>query len=440
LGWKALAASAAAFVVLALLAWWLLGRPGTAPPGAFFALKQRLPDTLTVMVGSDTTTIVPSGEKGWEVVRPVRYPADAVLVNAIIRELSDLKVDRRFPLTAEKMDTYGMRFPQGVLRASYRDGKAPDTLVIGSFTFDDTHDYVRNGSRPEVGLFPARIVRGFLLKATVDLRDTQLLPFLENRVTAFALYNQEGDTTAALLRQSDKTWNVSRPYPGPASDKKVREYLESLSHMHVDKFVQEGDGPLEPYGLSRPVAGARVHLEGGSVLGLDLGNPVPGTDLVYAHTLARPHVFGVSGKYLPVVRWGPDQFRRTAVVDFGLKQVSRVDIQDGGRSWSLALGDSLPREIRDVLGNWILLEATGFEPATPAHLQEAGLVASPRSLTWNGPAGVLARVELGDPAGDMVPLHVPEGLRARPGEILYAPRKTVEPLFQYLVDHAPGTP
>jgi len=440
LGIRALAASGVAFVLLAIVAVWLLGRHPAPGPGPFFALKQRLPDTLVVIAARETTAIVPGGERGWQVVHPVHYPADQVLVNAMVRQLAHLEVDQRFPLTPQKMDTYGMRFPQGVIRAAYRDGRAADTLVIGSFTFDDKYEYVRNGSGAEVGLLPARTTRGFLLKGTTELRDNELLPFLESRVTTFSTLGETGDSLVTLVRQKPGGWRILRPYPGPALEAKVREYLESLSHMHVGMFVREGEGPVDEYGLVRPQAGVRVRLEDGSRLGFDLGAAVPHTDLQYARTLARPHVFGVSDKYLPVLEWSADRFRRTAVLDFGLKDATAVTIEDAGRTWTFTISDSSSREVKDLLGNWILIQAHRFEPATPGQLRNAGFDRSSRAMVWRKGSTLLARVELGRETGEDVALYVPEGHVARPTEILYSHRDSVLPLFNALEQHAAGSP
>ena len=439
MGIKALAASAAAFVVLAVVAFWILSRQPAPPPESFFAIKQRLPDTLVVIAAQETTTIVPGGEKGWEVVHPVRYPADQVLVNAILRQLSDLKVDRRFPLTPQKMDTYGMRFPQGAIRAAYRDGRAADTLTIGTVTFDERYTYVRNGSQAEVGLLPTRTARGFLLKGTTELRDTELLPFLEHHVTSFSTLDAQGDSLVTLERQQ-RSWRVVRPYAGPAEEAKVREYLESLSHMHVGVFVGEGEGLLDAYGFVRPRAGVRVRLEDGRLLGLDLGNAIPNTDLVYAHTLARPQVFGVSDKYLPVLQWSADRLRRTAVMDFGMKDATTVILEDGGRSFTFLLSDSLSREVKDLLGNWILLQAERFEPATGENLRQAGFDETRRALAWKRGETLLGRVKLGVDAAGETPLFVDEGEAARPTEILFAKHDNVVPIFNALEQHAAGTP
>jgi hypothetical protein len=210
--------------------------------------------------------------------------------------------------------------------------------------------------------------------------------------------------------------------------------------MHVGTFVREVEGPLDAYGLVRPRAGVRVRLQDGSLLGLDLGTPVPKSDLIYARTLARPEVLGVSDKYLPVLEWSADRLRRPAVLDFGMKDASRVTLLDAGRTVSFAVNDSLSREVKDLLGNWILIEAHRFEPATGANLRAAGFDRAPRSMVWRSGERVLARVEVGPETGDDVPLYVPDGEAARPAEILFARRDAVLPIFNALEQHAAGSP
>jgi hypothetical protein len=249
-----------------------------------------------------------------------------------------------------------------------------------------------------------------------------------------------GDTALALTRTPETGWHIRKPYPGPAQEAKVREYLESLSHMHVGTFVSEGAVPLDTYGLVRPRAGVRVRLEDGSLLGLDLGTDVANTDQVYARTLARPHVFGVSNKYLPVLEWSADRLRRTALLGFGMKDATTVLLEDDGETWSFAIGDSMSREVKDLLGNWILIVADRFEPATRPHIIEAGLDHSSRAMEWRKGETLLARIELGQEGPQDVPVYVSKGEAARPYEILFARRDSVLPIFTALKQHGAGSP
>jgi hypothetical protein len=205
--------------------------------------------------------------------------------------------------------------------------------------------------------------------------------------------------------------------------------------MHVRSFVREGEGPLAPYGLEPVRLGIRVRLEDGAIFGATLGDPIPRTDLVYAVTLARPNVFGVSDKYPEVLRWDPDRFRRPSLVGFGLSQVTRVEVAAGATRvvFDLAGADSVSREAADVLGNWVLLEATRFEEATGSTLRERGLAPANRFLLWWNDAELLARMDLGTGSGGETPLCVSEGTEARPSEILFLPEETVEPLLRFIL-------
>jgi hypothetical protein len=138
---------------------------GAPEPESFFALKRRAPDTLLVAYGTDTTVMVPGGRSGWRIIRPVDFPADGVVIEAMLKRLADLPVEeRRFPLLPEKMDTYGMRAPRSLIRAAYRDGLAPDTLTVGAFTMNGGYDYVRAGRGDVVALLDARVAHSYFTR------------------------------------------------------------------------------------------------------------------------------------------------------------------------------------------------------------------------------------------------------------------------------------
>jgi hypothetical protein len=417
------------FVALLAATLWLLRARESAPPAPFFTLKKRLPDTVTVAYAGDTTVVVPGGE-GWEVVRPVRYPADAVLVEALVERLDSLEVAEVYPLPPQKMDTYGFRIPRGLVRAAYEDGHPPDTLWIGGFTLDGAYDYVRAGTGPQAGILESRITRGFLLKGTDEIRDTRLLPFHESQATGFRLL-EGGRVRLAAQRSADGSWSLLAPYPGPAEVRKVREYLTSAAHMHVQSFLREGEGPRAPFGLDPPRRGIQVDTEAGKRVGVGLGAPVPGSDLVYAVTEARPHLFGVSVKYVPFLAEPADAFRRRAVVDFGLADVDSVRVEGAGRGWGSAI-DRLDGNARELLGRWALLHAVRFAPAAPETLRRYGLQPPGMRLRWLSRGALRAEMAIGFTQGGDQALYVRAGDQARPSEVLFVPETEIAPLREGL--------
>jgi hypothetical protein len=425
-----------AVLFLALLAFTVWLRRAPVPPGSapFFALKARTPDTLTVVFGPDTTVLVPRGETGWQVVRPVDYPADALLVEAAVKRLHDLSVANVYPMTEQKLDSYGMRVPRGMLRAAYADGKRPDTLFVGGFTPNGAYDYVRPGSGPEVGLLDSRITRSYFLKETRELREIRLLPFPETRVRRFELLGPGDAVRAALEKDGAGRWRVTEPFPGPADAKETGEYLTSLNHMHIRDFVPGGRARWREAGLDDPAVGVRVFLEDGSRLGACLGAPGPSGG-VYARGLADPQVFLVSDRYPPVLERTADAFRTSSAVSFGLTQADSVRVSAAGTNWLVDLrrrgGDAAAT--RDVLGNWLLLRVDAFAPARPAALRERRLAPPAGRMVWWGSGDTLAVVDVGAAGEEHLPVRVVGGAEARTGEILLFPLDRAGPLWSYLL-------
>ena len=277
-------------VLLAVVLW---TRPGREPARSepLFTLKHRVPDTLTVAYGPDTTVLVPGGEAGWRVIAPVRYPADGVAVDALLKRLAPLPTaERRFPLLPENLDVYGLRYPQAMIRAAYRDSVEPDTLWIGTFTMNQTYDYVRGAGSPWVGLLDGRIARTYFLKSTHDLRRTRLLPFPVARAVRLVLAGEGGAPRLEAVRDPDGRWRLTLPYPGPGDSREILDYLTSLNHMHVREFLREHMDRPERYGLTRPRRKVTVVTEGGDRFVAVLGKNIPGRDEVYARVDEAPQL------------------------------------------------------------------------------------------------------------------------------------------------------
>jgi hypothetical protein len=404
--------------------------PGEAPP--FFQLARRVPDTLTVVSGRDTTVLVPDTGGSWTLVYPVVYPADGLVVDAMLKRQAPLEVLRTFPLPPEKMDTYGMRFPRGSIRAAYRDGRTPDTLVIGGFTPDAAFGYVRPGSRDEVGLLEDRILDPYLLKETIELRDTRLIPFPESRAVAVRLLGPAEEVRLDLRREENGEWVFVRPFPGPADGEKMREYLKSISHMHIREFVPNRGPDLARYGLDRPRAAIRVLVAPGETVGFDMGEDVPGTDQIYAKSLSRPEIVEVSDKYLPILLSDGVRLRAGNPIPFGLSVVDEVEIH-GKAGWgSVPVSPpegTVPGRTRTILGRWVTLEARTVEEATPASMRARGLRPPAGELLWTSGPDTLARLEVGKKKGDLRALHVGSGVWARPHEIFLVPEAVIDPLW-----------
>lgn len=440
---RTLLLSALVFLSLLVLTLKLTRNRSAEPEPPFFALGRSLPDTLLVAYGPDTTVLVPrTAGAGWDLLRPVRDAADVVAVNALLKRLERLPVEsRRFPLTPEKMDTYGMRHPRAMLRAAYRGGLPPDTLLVGAFTPSGDFDYVRAGSRMEVGLLEARQTRTYLLKSSLELRDTVLLPFPDFRAVNVRWIASGGAVRAEVSRDEDGAWRVRRPFPGPADPEKLREYLLSLNHMHIEHFGPQGGWEPAVYGLTPPAVAVVVVTADGDTIRAALGDRVPGdSDLCYASTSKRTHLLEVPMKYRDVLLGSVDSLRERAPFGFGLDRVDSVRVECAEGSVTIAPADGGPanRTAREALANWVGLRAERFEAADAIALGRWGLAPSEGRIVWFGAGDTLAVVEVGREEAGWRAIRVSGGRAARPDEVLLLPARAVEAQWPVLRARARG--
>ena len=443
MGRRTLLISALVFLLLLVITLKLTRSRSAEPESPFFALGRSLPDTLFVAYGPDTTVLVPrTSGAGWDLVRPVRDAADVVAVNALLKRLERLPVEsRRFPLTPQKMDTYGMRFPRAMLRVAYRGGLSPDTLLVGAFTPSGEFDYVRHGSGAEVALLESRQTRTYLLKSTLDLRDRVLLPFADFRAVNVRWMGPGGTVRAEAARDADGAWRVRRPFPGPVDPERFREYLLSLNHMHIDRFGPEREWLPAAYGLASSAVAVTVVTADGDTIRAALGDHVPGdSTLCYAFSSVRTQLLEVPMKYRNVLLGSVDPLRERAPFGFGLDRVDSVGVQYGSNSVTIVPTDaaSANRGAREAITNWVRLRAERFEAADTSALGHRGLSRAEGHLVWFGAGDTLAVVDVGGEVEGWRALRVSGGRAARPGEILLLRPAAVEPLWAVLCAHARG--
>jgi hypothetical protein len=363
-------------------------------------------------------------------------------VNALLKRLELLPVEaRRFPLTPGKMDTYGMRFPRAMVRASYRGGLPPDTLLVGAFTPSGDFDYVRAGSGGEVALLESRQTRAYLLKSTLELRDTVLLPFADFRAAKVWWIGSDGTVRAEVMRDEDGAWRVKRPFPGPVDPQRFREYLLSLNHMHIEHFGPEGGWLPAAYGLAPPAVAVTVATADGDTIRAALGDRVPGDpDLCYASSSGRTHLLEVPMKYREVLLGSVDPLRERAPFGFGLDRVDsvRVECRDGSVTIAPADGAAVNRVGREALSKWVQLRAEAFEAADAGALSRGGFARAEGRLVWFGAGDTLATVDVGGVREGFRALRVSGGRAARPDEVLLLSTRGVEPLWAALCALARG--
>ncbi|NNF06711.1 MAG: DUF4340 domain-containing protein [Candidatus Eisenbacteria bacterium] len=430
---KPLLLSGLMFLLLGGLSFWILSMQSEPEEVPFFALKRGNPDTLVVITPPDTLVVVQGGRTGWMLIDPVQDTADGLVVESMLKRLRNLRVGRRFPMSEQKLDTYGFRFPRNTIIAKYDDGLAPDTLLVGGFTLNGDEDYVRNGSGSEVALVPTRETRGYFIKRLESLRDTRFLPFNPGRVVGIRTLDKRGRVRFDYRKMEDGRWRALEPYPGPLSKRRVDDFLSGVSHMEVEGFLEGRPARI------RAEASIEIVLQRGDTLSASVGQLSETPERRLALSNSRPGILlEVPERYLTPLEADLNRFRDPNIIPFGLKDVDSLQVYVGDNltrtwksdSWSGVSKDEAP--IRRVMENFLRSRAGSFHPTTPKRLRELGFPDLSEKIVWHGAGDTLLVLERGQEGEGGLPLRGVAGSAARPGEILVVPTSPMSDLWDFL--------
>jgi hypothetical protein len=95
--------------------------------------------------------------KGWEIIRPISAPADNLVVENILRTLSSLTPERRFPGSGQALKAFGLDSP-GVKLLFLNQGKWFE-IQVGNKTAVGNGYYVRSSNSTDLLLIQEFLVR-----------------------------------------------------------------------------------------------------------------------------------------------------------------------------------------------------------------------------------------------------------------------------------------
>lgn len=176
----------------------------------------------------------------WEMIDPVKAPADSAALDAMASVLSQLaregRVDDPGPLSE-----YGLG--DGARTISFEAGGQSRELLIGRGTPVGGHLYVSTRDASSVSSSTVSFVETFRLNAfnrnLADLRDRRISPFEAADVTKISLEWPEGEVE--LEKEQDQTWRMLAPATEPADEHTVRSLLDDLSFLRAESFVDVED-------------------------------------------------------------------------------------------------------------------------------------------------------------------------------------------------------
>jgi hypothetical protein len=358
---------------------------------------------LAVVEDGREHLVVREPDGAWRLERPDRAPADAKVVNDLIRTLSELEAAA--VLAPGAIPDTGLDAPQATLKlwlgaAGAGEVPRPDdpgelSLAVGRRDAGRKQAYVRTGGDTSVlavvDTFPAAVPRGELA-----FRDRNVQAIAPGRIARIAV-EQGGQTDVIVAgeRPGDyAAWRMEQPVAARVDAKAVAALDLLLSRLRASSLVDGGPGPPDParFGLDRPVVRASWTLRpeaGGSPApapaggSLRVGEAVaPGDERRYAAIDGRPGVFTIDPKALAILT---AELHERTVLSYPPEAVERLTLRWPGRpAWEV---ERRPRPFEGV--DWVTRSGAGPRGVPVADLAplaaRLALLTTERFAQYGGP-------------------------------------------------------
>jgi hypothetical protein len=381
----------------------------------------------------------------WRIVAPVRTDADDTVINRILSDLAESKVDRTVTAHSGDIASYGLARP---LLLSVAAGAARQSIEVGKENPTGSFVFARRSHPSSITPHPSdsdilvvdRRIRDAAEKKLYDLREKTILDFSPEDV--MALTYTDGARTIRMVRQPglpddpQPGWKLVQPTRVRADRGAVERSLNLVSSLRAEQFISEQPEHLARFGLDKPWGSARFNLKGGHAETLLLGHKTIEGALTryFARKPGSGPVFTINDNLPRDAAQPPGQWREHHVTDFTRADVVELrligksrsvvcakslkpDSDDWGvaefagpvaESMNLAAAARMPTalhadrdRVNDLLAHLGTLEAKAFLDGAKVKDPRFGLIHPDLKIVAIDKAGkTLASVSLGHPMGD----------------------------------------
>lgn len=287
------------------------------------------------------------------------------------------------------LEALGLKKPNRAI--SIHAGKT-EVLWIGTEGAPPGSLYVRLDSGKSIYLISGKLAP-IAFRSPQEYRDPRLTALASDRIDAVSILR--GGSMQQLnmkkvsggMAGSDHSWLLESPLAAKGDDQVISSLLDSLLGAKILNWMPEGTD-LTSCGLDTPTAIIKIHEQDTkSPLTVSIGSTVPGTPGQYfVRCSDRPGICVVAGEISMALSATPQSLRSKKIQPIDYDTVDRIQINDyslkrqaGGEDW-ISHGTVHPKDelipgeqIKQWYNRLQKLNATGFEAATPEHLEQRGL-------------------------------------------------------------------
>lgn len=272
----------------------------------------------------------------WRLVTPIQAPADLNKIDAVLTELTGMRVSREpsgFVASGVRdFAPYGLDRPSWTITlTSARGQDSPQTLQIGKEVPDAPGlVYARRGDQDEVLAISARAVVGLGTQPS-SLRSLRLTDLDLARAARIELLI-EGVRHELKKTSAAGSWEIVQPEAAPADSQVVKDLLAQIANLQATEFRDASRVPNP--GLDEPAITLRVWEEADRsgpnrepvpVLDLALGRIELARKTVWGRVAGDPRLAALPDSFLEELPSGPLAFRERSIVKLGQGWVDRIE-------------------------------------------------------------------------------------------------------------------
>jgi hypothetical protein len=299
-----------------------------APPKVLSLNSADLVNIKISKKGTEAITLQKNDAGKWHITAPKPLAADQDAVSSLASTFSSLSSDRLVEEKATDLGAYGLTQPSIAITATEKNKKAVD-LRLGDDTPTGNGVYAAVAGDPRVFIV-ASYNKSSLDKSLNDLRDKRLLTFDSDKLSRIELTAKK--QTIEFGRNKDQ-WQILKPKPMRADQFSVQDLLRSLQDAKMDLTSADDERKsASAFNAGAVVATAKVT----DVSGTQELQVRKNKDDYYAKSSAVAGIYKVTSSVGTSLDKNADDFRNKKLFDFGFSEPEKIEIHDGGKSYSLS--------------------------------------------------------------------------------------------------------
>lgn len=333
-------------------------------------------------------------DKIWRLLSPVEDRADPDTLKEIVDKIDELKKESFVRDNVKDFSEWGLDKPAYKIALWTGAQQASVEILLGKKT--DSRLYAMTRGTPSIYTVKDDILDK-IDKDLKEFRDPKLERFTKDDVTQISI---ECEDKSVLLHRDneDQDWKMTKPEEMEADDDEGDDFLDDLSDLDIEDWVEDKPKDLAKYGLDKPWAtitlteGGKVKEENGKKT-----QPTPSTQKTiiigkskddktrYAKRKDEPNIFLVKSEDLKALPKGYLAFISKEIFDFSTSDVKKITLERDGKlliakreedSWNLlspvkAKADK--SNIDDILWDLDDLEAEEMVSTDTSKLKDYGL-------------------------------------------------------------------